>query len=780
MHQLPRPLLCYHYCKDDGTGNIVYIYSSLLLQLLDQQRGFKVDFDKWHDKIRKMYRVDPEQSPLHLGNFFSTCVECLDRPLFIVIDGLEECDLYTREELVTLLDSLSKKTPRLKVFFSSRPREKIENLLQESTWIYWTPSRERDAIIAEKTVKQFLSEVPHPVQLLVIEKLSELAQGSAIWVRLTAELIQKRKKTALGPMKTFLADIPSHDELSKLYAKLFARQIEDDPEGEQVATTALEILAVARRPLSICELSWAVALSNPDAEPRTVDELQNSVDESQVLRLLVPFISRVDFQDVRKSQVTLVHKSLKDLILLDVPSNWMMSKCTTAASTRDKQRILLRQPKLEACLLRTCIKYLLFDEFDQKTLFSNEQETAQGLVDLPKFGVFDDVDDSGDDEQLPGSTANTSGLVNDQGVKELCFNPSERGFGEFFAYASCFWLEHFKAAAPDAIPSTLDIIRLCKAKSTRLRNWIEQNCRPDCTIRPKFTYNSDYQDPLTIISLYGPEATLRTLLQENQLDGGDFLNDSVRQAVQQIFQYGDVSRLHILFRDSQIGSKVRTWGFFHQLMEAWAQPKRDLQEWTGLFDLVFEIIDEFVRDQWGNELLCQAASIGCLPIIERLFEEAARNPAVKNEILRNPLRDCKWPEYHQSVGEAVWHDRVDVLLYLLKQDGIDAHLRHRDSGGYNVFHKAARYCNPEVVTLLITHFPEGVNQANNDGDTPLTQVVFESRGTRGRLETAQILLTQGNADVRGGFKCESSHWNGSSRRFESRPRRKALLDRQSG
>ena len=64
-----------------------------------------------------------------------------------------------------LLDSLSNKTKRLKVFFSSRLREEIQDSLRRATQIRWSPSRERDAIIVSYTVKRYLKECP-PAALL--------------------------------------------------------------------------------------------------------------------------------------------------------------------------------------------------------------------------------------------------------------------------------------------------------------------------------------------------------------------------------------------------------------------------------------------------------------------------------------------------------------------------------------------------------------------------------------------------------------------------------------
>ena len=692
----------------------------------------------------------------------STCIENLDRELFIVIDALDECDSDSRDKLIMLLDSLSKKTHRLKVFFSSRHQDRIEDSLQGATHIRWSPSRERDAIIVRHTVERYLKKFPAEIQSLVTHRLSESAQGSAIWVKLTVQLIQTRKINAIDSMKHFLADIPSPAALSQLYGKLFAHATGNDPDNEQVATSALQILAVARRPLSILELGWAVALNDPCAEIRTVTQLNACVDERRALNLLQPFLLNIDFEDDKKRQVRLVHQSLKNLILRDAPSKWTGSQKPARGSQATTQRIHQRRSELEADLLHICVKYLLFDEFDKNNLFSDEQVTIRILEEMPGFGCFDD---SSDDFQQLTPSQTSLGLRDEKETKEaqdVYYDPAERGFGEFYVYASCCWLDHFKAGTPELLPDIPDIVKLCTASSKRLQNWIKQNCRPDCTITPKFDYDSLSQDPLTVIALHGPEITLKLLLEDDKIDFGSkkFLVNSVNQTVEQIIRRGDLSRLAILFRDTRVGPEIRDIGIFHQIMVHWAHSDKKSKKWAECFDLIFDICDDvLVQESWGNELLCLAVSCGCLPMVERLFGEAARKPALRNEILRDVRRDVKPPDYHQSVGEAVWHNHVEVLDYLLKQEGIEVHLRHCDSDGYNVLHKAARSCNPEVVSLLISHFPEGVNQSTKHADTPLQLVVFGGDASvAGRLESAKILLMEGHADVRAGYTDEPSNW----------------------
>jgi Ankyrin repeats (3 copies)/NACHT domain len=747
-HQLPRPLICFHYCKDDETGKVEYVYCSLILQLLDQQEGLKVKFDKWYESTKKSgERMSPVRSFQELGSFFSTCVEGLDRQLFIIIDALDECDRQSRVKIVAFFDALSKRTPRLKVLFSCRPLEWVENTLGGVSQIRWKPNRERDAVIVKHTVENCLEGLDTATQSLVIEKLSDLADGSAIWVKLMVNFIQTRKIRSLGRMKVFLADIPAPAELSQLYARLFAQMTGDDSDNELVVGVALEVLAVAQRPLSILELGWAIALNDSMGKVHLVEELQDYVDAERVLSLVQPFISQVDFKDVRRRQVRLIHHSLKTLILQETPLKWAKLPKNNSVSQKEKQLVTLRQGKLESSLLRLCVKYLLLDDFDQRDLFSSDQQTAQVLHDLTTLGLPDE--DSSSDSETASAERKSHPVF---------FDPFEHGFGGFFVYASCFWLAHFKAVAlPQDLPSSSDLVKLCTAKSQRVKNWNEQRCRPDCTMTPMFKFDADSWDPLVVVSNFGTEAAVKNFLEECNVDNAEFLPDSVWEAAQWMLH--EPSRLCLIFRDARVGPKIRNYQFFNRVMGASTRSPSNPSEWTCIFDLVSEIFDDLVKEKCGNEFLCLAAGHGCLPIVERLFGEASRNPDMKHELLRDRQRGSRAPYPHQSIGEAVWQGHLDVLHYMLKQDGIDAHLRHRDAQGHNVLHKAARPCNPEIMALLVSHFSEGVNQSSNSGSTPLHIVVFESRSTTGRIECAKILLTEGGADVRAGARGESGSWH---------------------
>lgn len=222
----------------------------------------------------------------------------IDRPVFIVIDGLDECDRASQNRLLKVLKTLSQKVSGLKTVLSSRPQEDILEQLDETARIELGSDAQRDGIIIEKTVECQLSYLSTNVKALIIERLSHLAQGSAMWTKMIIELIEVRQIKASDRMRHFLEKIPLPRQLSELYVTLFSHYTSNDPKNQELASTALKLLTVTRRPLSILELAWAVALGTAQLVT-TIDALARLVDHQRVLSLIQPFISRINFSDLK-------------------------------------------------------------------------------------------------------------------------------------------------------------------------------------------------------------------------------------------------------------------------------------------------------------------------------------------------------------------------------------------------------------------------------------------------------------------------------------------------
>ena len=219
-HQLPQPKICYYYCQDDETGQAIHIFSALILALLEQLCGLKKTFYEWYKQNQASGNLSPATDRRKLQEFLEKVVETIDRPLFIVVDGLDECNRESRIRLLQLLKVLSQKNPRLKTILSSRPEEEILDQLDGMARIDLISNAERDDIIVEHTVERRLSYLSKDVKSLVVKTLSRLAKGSAIWTKMIVELIEVRGIRALGPMRLFLEEMPLPRQLSKLYDNL--------------------------------------------------------------------------------------------------------------------------------------------------------------------------------------------------------------------------------------------------------------------------------------------------------------------------------------------------------------------------------------------------------------------------------------------------------------------------------------------------------------------------------------------------------------------------------
>ena len=714
-YQLPKPKICYHYCRDDGTGQAVHIFSALILALLEQLPGLKKTFYEWYKQNQASGILDPAKNTRKLGEFLETVLETLDRPLFVVIDGLDECDRASRKALLKLLKTLSQKTPRLKVVLSSRPEEEILEQLVDVARIDLSSDAHRDAVIVRHTVERQLSYLSEDVGALVIKTLSRLAQGSAIWTKMIVELIEVRGIRALAPMRLFFEQMPLPGQLSDLYVTMISRYSSNDPENKELAATALKVLAVACRPLSIQELAWAVALATAQYKVATVAALAQLVDHQRVMSLIHPFITRIDFSDVTKRQVRLVHQSVKEFITRE----WPRLHGSATSIALDQTYTCRQIESLEVFILDICIDYLLLDEIGSFHLFS---EAQIAIDELPQnFDLFKDTESFEYDRYCTWEAWEEN---------MIHYDPNERGFGQFFVYAASHWLTHFGGIQSETLPHLTKIESLCQAGSIRLHNWVKQNCRPDCAIKARFEFDSHLYDPLSITSLYGSDAMLRDMLENSNFDKDKFLPLPAIGAADQILQWGDFSRLNILFLEGKLSHQLRNLDFFRLIIRQWSVFGVRHDNWNVAFDLVDHTLDTLVQEQWGNKLLCIAARAGCMPVIQRLLNRAQHMAELRTELLRG----------FQSIGEAVLGNHTDVVEYLLGQEGFEAHLQYLNSRGENALHLASRTYNPAIFRLLVPRLQEGIHQTDSQGDTALTRIVRNHSDSRDRYESARILL----------------------------------------
>ncbi|KAM0545673.1 hypothetical protein ACHAO7_008128 [Fusarium culmorum] len=625
-HKMPKPIILYHYCQDAETGEALYMFSSLIMSLLEQCEELKETFHDWYNQDLRNGNSSPLTNVDKLVDFFRRSVKELDRPLFLVIDGFDECNMESRTVLLETLHILSQNTSETKVVLSSRPCQDIFNQLDEFPKIEIGSDEARDKIIAEKSIKMNLASLDPNVKQFAVERLASLAEGCSIWTKMTVADIAAQEIRSLDSMKEFLDSIPLQQELSDFYASLFSRCTGKDPEVQHMAATALEILCAARRRLSILELAWAVALvTHPDCT--TVAEVAGLVDDQHVMSLIGPFIAGVDFNDLKKRQVIFVHPSAKEFVLNGLPLT--RSGLQNVETLSSAPSIASR---LENTIFDVCVRYLLLDEINNEPLFYEEQIAAD---ELPQ-----DVNLFSDDDGATTYTTDSSWEHWEEGMTR--YDPADRGFGEFFVYASCHWIDHFGSITEEPLPDLASVETLCQANSTKLLNWTSQHSRRDCVLQARFEFDGSLYDPLSITSLYGSEELLLEMLETSQFDSPEFLPNTAMLAVDQVLQWGDLRRLRMLFFGRGTARHLQNLDFFRRIIDAWCFSNESYsRDWDAAFDIIDGIPDILAGERWGNELLCLASSRGCLPVTKRLMKLARQSSDLRNELLHGTQRQSR-------------------------------------------------------------------------------------------------------------------------------------------
>lgn len=154
------------------------------------------------------------------------------------------------------------------------------------------------------------------------------------------------------------------------------------------------------------------------------------------------------------------------------------------------------------------------------------------------------------------------------------YDPVDRGFGEFFIYASRHWLQHFPAITAEPLPSLASIEELCRPGSTLLDNWVQQYRRPDCVITARYFFDPNQYDALCITSIYGSEAMIHSVLKNSSFDKDKFFPETVLKAADEVLVWGgrysewcSVSRVKTLFLDGKFGHQLQNLEFFRLVIK---------------------------------------------------------------------------------------------------------------------------------------------------------------------------------------------------------------------
>lgn len=126
QNQHPPSKVCYHFCEDRMTGEATYVLSVLMLSLLEQFPGLKKPFYEWYKHKQANGDLFPANNPKKLGDSLKTALRCVQRPVYIIIDGLDKCDIRSRDNLLDFIQDISMwRNSKIKILLSSCREEDV-------------------------------------------------------------------------------------------------------------------------------------------------------------------------------------------------------------------------------------------------------------------------------------------------------------------------------------------------------------------------------------------------------------------------------------------------------------------------------------------------------------------------------------------------------------------------------------------------------------------------------------------------------------------------------
>ena len=744
------PIVCAFYCKDDNeTNKVRNIYRSILYQVIQRIQMLKRTFLIWHADQKKMDGTsrDPTLDDFKLRNFLAEVLRHSQKQIFLILDGLDECDYDDRKHLFEFLKTFSGRSaasPQIHIFLSCRPDKEIETYVKSNLFdreiLRMCTSLERDQLIAKYHIERNAMDFLRTILDFVVTQLAEMAKGSAIWLKLTIEYLRKdgfarkvtskvEKKPDLKTLEEFIkrkiVDLPPPQQLSALYKKIFDDAAQKEPHLERKIEWTLEFLAASARPVTLDELTAGVTMMlHAERVGSDFTAYEDYLEDTDALLALIsPFVHQHDSKRACTVVVRFVHQSLKDLVMDRPMSSW--DETSRPGSTD-------RRSQLNYQMLRVCVNFLLLDRFVIVDLLP-----AKTKVDLEFLEGFN-LDDEAECADGKSANASLSTVAQAQDVDPL------------YEYAASFWIEHFRTCSVEPFIEYQDLARLLAPESLTLRNWTEVLKKGRAR---NWNLNTERFDPLVVAACFGSHKFLGKLA-DSHLERLNLLEDSPTLAFRRAICAGDTGAAAILVLSSGTGPQLRQAQLVAESIDEWRKAG-GLQclvntEWERLLKVHMDqmFVDEIAYENlldWANHLLCAASEQGCLFAIQALFHHACTHPELEDATINRSSGNIR-----QSIGSAAWYGQTEVIKYLLTQNNVDIspqlhhHITEGSSNlGYNMLHCAAHSGDAEIMELLVKRLPELVNEQAKGGDTPLLVLIFSHPRA---IKAARVLIELGRAD----------------------------------
>ncbi|KAI8623314.1 hypothetical protein F5Y19DRAFT_459002 [Xylariaceae sp. FL1651] len=413
-------IVCFFFFKEDNheQSNARHATSAILSQLYKAQPWL----------TRHAIETYSIQGPAMTYQFntlwkilMSSVCDKSSRDILIILDGLDECEEVTRQQMLQSLtrfyasdtESLDK-APFIKTIVASRPNNDIKIAFDVLPTIRLRGEDEPEAIshdvelvIQHHIEKAVLRGLPRSVLNDVQDALVKGADRTFLWTTLVIELLEAKR----GVSKRELQMILHSRDIYQIYDRLLV-----DNSDPAEARRLLKVIVAAARPMTLSEMSIAMA----------VDQTQHSFDDLE-LDIIHNFEERIkslcgNFVRIIYKTIYLVHQTARDFLLQT--RDTAEKPCMSVGPWQHS--ISLWEAHSES--LNICLRYLTFLNAKRRAAINGvviEDTTPRGLLDYA--GRFWTRHYHGVAEHL------TEGQLS--ACRQLC-NPHTPGFGVWFTSAT--------------------------------------------------------------------------------------------------------------------------------------------------------------------------------------------------------------------------------------------------------------------------------------------------------------------------------------------------------
>lgn len=725
------PVLVYH-CMQQEEDKLRLIYCSLTYQLLQKKAELKDKFQRWFEDRQATSEDKPSNEPRFLAKFlWDALLEFSREHVFIILDGLDECEQDVRNEVLALFRDLIGNKAMVKVFVSSQQRDDILQTLNGPRTIEkepvpgqisqiplfhidMDPSEERDRTLATHLATRYLDRLNSKVRKKAIDLLAKRAKGSAIWLKMAMEsLALATNELGIKECLEFLETSPG---LIHFYQRLFKSA--DKSPYIDVLERALETLAVARRPLSIDELSRAAFIDRDDVNnTKRLDDLAGSVDFLSLIRPFVAILGRSE--DGKALMVRLVHESLRDLLLQGRPSEWDKMAARTSPRRLTKEQ---RSRELNEQLMGRCVKYLLLENAEDESLDEDADSVPDTDVedsqedDNPALNLDTNVPQEDDDSVIGFGHTFEALELQDRADQAVISNL------HFYDYAARHWTSHFAACEKD-VPEKLkeSAKTLLDVNASECINWVSFIRAKRWAAREVFPGSFE---PVTLTAYFGLTETLADMLADSSL----VPQPAKQQALLYACQRGHDRIVKLLLQNGvDVNHQDRT-GRTPLSCSA------EFGTITCLKHLLkMEGVDVNHQDQAGRTPLFCSAEFGTITCLMQLLDTEGVDVNLPDNKGRSPLIWAAFTNQAECVDVLMQHPNID-------KTAVDS--EHRK----NAIHWACTSWGPtqgrhEALRCLLKHHCPGINEPDITGWTPLMWAI--DRGP----QCVESLLETGRVEV---------------------------------